>query len=138
MRWQRSARGLGQWLNGSAQAFVQLPKPCEDEINLRTCPRLDSLGQDWVLLNLLLGTNPELSCTTEIDDETAHARARGYIYNIDINTDTVNNCIYTHCFRPLTHRSCLVFPATWHPGHSATRTLCKSVYNVSRGVRSCI
>jgi hypothetical protein len=68
-------------------SFQNLVKICEDEINLRTCPRLDSLGQDWVLLNLLLGTNPELSCTTEIDDETAHARAQGYRY-IDIDTDT--------------------------------------------------
>ena len=69
-------KGLSpQWLNGSAlgerRAFVQFSKTCEDEFNIRTCPRLDSLGQDWVLLNLLLGTSPGLNCTTEFDDETA-------------------------------------------------------------------
>ena len=55
-------------------SVVQLPQTCEDEFNLRTCKSANSLGQDWVLLNLLLGTNPELSYKTEFD-EAAHANA---------------------------------------------------------------
>ena len=65
---------VAQWKRRGCMSVVQLPQTCEDEFNLRTCKSANSLGQDWVLLNLLLGTNPELSYKTEFD-EAAHANA---------------------------------------------------------------